>query len=100
MKFNKYFYGNLSLDMAANDENPRWVLNQNCVDAIIESVATNEPYTLTINQLGNEDLIKSLLQIDVLQLHGDKLGMNVPFFLGKDVKSLKILSNSPREGCL
>ena len=86
--------------MAANDENPRWVLNQNCVDAIIESVATNEPYTLTINQLGNEDLIKSLLQIDVLQLHGDKLGMNVPFFLGKDVKSLKILSNSPREGCL
>ena len=78
--------------MAANDENPRWVLNQNCVDAIIENVVTTEPYTLSINQLGNEDLVKSLLQIDVLQLHGDKLGMNVPFFLEKDVKSLKMLS--------
>lgn len=92
MKFNKYFFENYAMDIPFDMNHPRYVLSLDGVDEILETITTNEPYSLTIDDFDNPDLVQALLHIDVLQIKNHQLAMAVPFFLDKDVEMLKELS--------
>ena len=92
MKLNKYFYENYPLDMPFDSNNPRYVLSLDGVDAILEKIIINKPYSLEIADLDKVELVKALLHIEALQLKNGKLGMAVPFFTASDEAVLKELS--------
>ena len=92
MKFNKYFFENFSIDTPFDMKNPRYVLSLDGVDSILEKVIVNRPYSLTIDDFDDNELVRSLLYVEVLQQKNGKLAMSVPFFVEKDAKVLKELS--------
>ena len=92
MKFKKYFFENFSSDTPFDMQNPRYVLSLDGVDSILEKLIVNRPYSLTIEDLDNAELVRSLLYVDVLQQKHGKLGVGVPFFVEKDSTVLKELS--------
>lgn len=92
MKFNKYYFENFSFNTPFDVNNPRYVLTLAGVDSILERIVVSRPYSLTIEDFDNVDLINALLHIEVLQLKNDKLGMAVPFFVNQDTDILKALS--------
>lgn len=92
IKFNKYYFENFSSNTPFDINNPRYVLNLVGVDSILERIIVNSPYSLTIEDFNNADLVNALLHIEVLQLKNDKLGMAVPFFVEQDADILKELS--------
>lgn len=92
MKFNKYFFDNFSSDTPFDMKNPRYVLSLDGVDSILEKLIVNTPYSLTMDDFDDIELIRSLLYVEVLQQKNGKLGMGVPFFVAKDAKVLKELS--------
>ena len=92
MKFNKYYFENFSSDTPFDGNNPRYVLASDGVDSVLEKIIANSPYSLTIGDFDNADLVNALLHIEVLQLKNDKLGMAVPFFVSEDANTLKELS--------
>lgn len=92
MQFNKYYYENYPMDTPFDINNPRYVLSLDGVDDVLEKIITNEPYTLTVTDFENIEIVKALLHIDVLQPKADKLGMAVPFFVENDEKILKKIS--------
>ena len=92
MKFNKYFFENYPSDTPFDMKNPRYVLSLDGVDSILERIIVNKPYSLTIEDFDDVDLVKALLYVDVLQQKKGKLGMAVPFFVEKDAEVLKELS--------
>lgn len=92
MRFNKYFFENFSSNTPFDSNNPRFVLAMDGVDAILEKVVTRSPYSLTIADFDNADLVNALLHIEVLQAKNGCLGMAVPFFVDKDAEALKELS--------
>ena len=63
MKFNKYFFENFSTDTPFDMKNPRYVLSLDGVDAILEKLIINRPYSLTIEDFDNAELVKSLLYV-------------------------------------
>lgn len=92
MKINKYYYENYSCDVPFDMNNPRYVLSLYEVDQILEKVIKSKPYSITVDYFDNYSLVKSLIEIDVLQLKDNKLGMKVPFFVESDIDILKKLS--------
>lgn len=92
MKFKKYFFENFSTDTPFDMKNPRYVLSLDGVDTILEKLIVNRPYSLTIEDFDNAELVKSLLYVEVLQQKNGKLGIDVPVFVEKDAKVLKELS--------
>lgn len=92
MQFNKYYYENYPMDTPFDINNPRYVLSLDGVDDVLEKIITNEPYTLTVTDFENIEIVKALLHIDVLQQKADKFGMAVPFFVENDEKILKKIS--------
>lgn len=92
MKFNKYYFENFSSDTPFDINNPRYVLGLVGVDSVLERIVVSSPYSLTIEDFDNVDLVNALLHIDVLQLKNDKIGMAVPFFVSQDADILKELS--------
>lgn len=62
------------------------------VDSVLERIVVSSPYSLTIEDFDNADLVNALLHIEVLQLKNDRLGMAVPFFVNQDADILKELS--------
>ncbi len=92
MKFNKYFFENFSPNTAFDINNPRYVLSLDRVDSILEKIIVSRPYSLTIADFSDMELVSSLLHIDVLQQKNGRLGMAVPFFVEKDAEILKELS--------
>lgn len=92
MKFNKYFFENYPIDTPFDMNNPRYVLSLDGVDKILEIISSSKPFSLTVNEFDNQDLVNALLHIDVLQKQDNKLAMAVPFFLEKDAIVLKELS--------
>lgn len=92
MQFNIYYYENYPIDTPFDMNNPRCVMSMRGVDNVLEKIISNEPYTLTVNDLGDTEIVEALLRIEVLQKKEDKLGMAVPFFRGKDEPILKELS--------
>lgn len=92
MKFNKYFFENFSTDTPFDMKNPRYVLSLDGVDSILEKLIVNRPYSLTIEDFDNEELVRSLLYVEVIRQKNGKLGMNVPVFVETDAKVLKELN--------
>ena len=92
MKFNKYFFENYPMDTPFDMNNPRYVLSLDGVDEILDIISSSKPYSLTINDFDNQNLVSALLHIDVLQNKDNKLAIAVPFFLERDAKVLKELS--------
>lgn len=92
MKFNKYYFENYPVDTPFDENNPRYVLSQDGVDAILEAIIAVSPYSLSIDNFENSKLVEGLLHVDVLQEKDGKLGMAVPFFVKKDADALKELS--------
>ncbi len=92
MKFNKYYFENFSSNTPFDINNPRYVLSLEGVDSVLERIVVSSPYSLTIEDFDNVDLVNALLHIEVLQLKNDKLGMAVPFFVNQDADILKKLS--------
>ena len=92
MKFNKYYYDNFSSDAPFDLNNPRYVLNLDGTDSILEKIIESSPYSLVIEDFDHMDLVKNLLHIDVIQMKNDKLGMAAPFFVKHDANILKKLS--------
>jgi len=92
MKFNKYFFENFSADTPFDMQNPRYVLSLDGIDSILEKLIESRAYSLRIEDFGDQELVRALLNIDVLQQKNGYLGMGVPFFVEKDVEVLKELS--------
>lgn len=92
MKLNKYFFENFSFDAPFDRNNPRYVLSLDGVDSILEKIIGNKPYSLTIDDFNNVELVRALLHVEVLQQENGRLGMSVPFFVEKDAPVLKELS--------
>ena len=92
MKFNKYFFENFSTDTPFDTKNPRYVLSLDGVDKILEKLVVNRPYSLTIEDFDNAELVKALLYVEVLQQRNGKLGIGVHVFVEKDAEALKELS--------
>ena len=92
MKFNKYFFENYPMNTPFDMNNPRYVLSLDGVDEILEIISSSKPYSLTINDFDNQNLVCALLHIDVLQSKDNKLAVAVPFFLESDAIVLKELS--------
>ena len=90
---NKYLYfENFSTDTPFDMKNPRYVLSLDGVDKILEKLVVNRPYSLTIEDFDNAELVKALLYVEVLQQRNGKLGIGVPVFVEKDAEALKELS--------
>ena len=87
MKFNKYFFENFSTDTPFDMKNPRYVLSLDGVDKILEKLVVNRPYSLTIEDFDNAELVKALLYVEVLQQRNGKLGIGVPVFVEKDAEA-------------
>lgn len=92
MQFNIYYYENYPIDTPFDMNNPRCVMSMRGIDDVLEKIISNEPYTLTVNDLSDVEIVRALLHIEVLQQKDGKLGMAVPFFTEKDEKILKELS--------
>ena len=92
MKFNKYFFENFSTDTPFDIKNPRYVLSLDGVDTILEKLIVSRPYSLTIEDFDNAELVKLLMYVEVLRQKNGKLGIDVPIFIEKDAKVLKELS--------
>lgn len=92
MKFNKYFFENFSMDTPLDMKNPRYVLSLDGIDSILEKLVVNRPYSLTIEDFDDAELVRSLLYIEVIRQKNGKLGIDVPVFVQNDAKVLKELS--------
>ena len=92
MKFKKYFFENFSADTPFDRNNPRYVLSLDGTDSVLDKIIANKPYTLTINDFSDMEMVNALLHIEVLQQKKGKLGMAVPFFVEKDAMLLQELS--------
>ncbi|MDD6467353.1 MAG: hypothetical protein PUF50_04125 [Erysipelotrichaceae bacterium] len=92
MKFKKYFYENYAMDTPFDCNHPRYVLSLDGVDEILEKIIRHEPYTLTISDFEQVDLVTKLLHVEVLQHVNNRLAMAVPFFVEQDVAVLKEIS--------
>ena len=79
MKFNKYFFENYPLETPYDMNNPRYVLSLDGVDLILEKIIKTEPYSLTIDDFSDVELVNALLHIGVIQKNDNMLGMAVPF---------------------
>ena len=73
MQFNIYYYENYPTDTPFDMNNPRCVMSMRGVDNVLEKITSNEPYTLTVNDLGDTEIVEALLRIEVLQKKEDKL---------------------------
>lgn len=80
MKFNKYYFENYSSDTPFDINNPRFVMAMDGVDSVLERIVTSAPYSLTTGDFDHAELLNTLLNIDVLQIKDDHLGIAVPFF--------------------
>lgn len=92
MRFNKYYFENYSSDTPFDINNPRFVMAMDGVDSVLERIVTSAPYSLTTGDFDHAELLNALLNIDVLQIKDDHLGIAVPFFLSRDADVLKELS--------
>ena len=92
VRFNKYYFENYSSDTPFDINNPRFVMAMDGVDSVLERIVTSAPYSLTTGDFDHAELLNALLNIDVLQIKDDHLGIAVPFFLSRDADVLKELS--------
>lgn len=92
MKFKKYFFENFPSNIPFDINNPRCVLSLDGVDKILEKIILNPPYTLTISDFDDIELLNSLLRIDIIQQKNGKFGIAMPFFVESDTNTLKALS--------
>lgn len=92
MKFNIYYFENYSEDTPFNLSNPRYVLSLDGVTEVLSTLIKKEAFTLKIENFENIDLVKQLLYIDVLKNKKGTLALKIPFFVEKDVETLKILT--------
>ena len=98
MRYNKYFFENFSMEVPFDVNDPRYVLSLDGVDPVLERVINSSPYSLSIDDFEEVELIRALLHIDVLQERNDRLGMGVPFFAEKDSEILKEFCISAADG--
>lgn len=68
------------MDTPFDMKNPRYVLSLDGVDLILEKLIVNRPYSLSIEDFDDSELVSSLLYVEVLQKRNGKLGIGVPFF--------------------
>lgn len=94
MKFKKYYFDNIPANTPFDFNNPRYVLALEGVDAILEKVINSKPYSLTRADFSDLNLVNALLDIDVLCLKNDRIGMAVPFFTDMDSDVLCALSRN------
>ncbi len=94
MKFKKYYYENFSLETLAEMDNPRYVLDMAGADQVLEEVILSSPYSLSVQDFEEEELLTALLHIGALRQKEGKLGMAVPFFVKQDADVLKALSKT------
>lgn len=92
MKFNIYYFENYPLDTPFDMNNPRYVLSQEEINEILTTIISNKPYSLSIDNFKDKELINQLLHIDVLQSKDNKLALAIPFFIEKDIPMLEKLS--------
>ena len=88
MRFEKFYFERFN-DAPFNLDNPRYVLSLDGVDDILTRIVECPPYTLEIQDFKDSDLVKSLLNIDVLKIHNDRLAFAVPVFIEQDLDSIK-----------
>lgn len=98
MKFNKYYYENFSVNIPFDDSNPRYVMSLEGVDDILSAVVKVKPYTLSIDDFDNSQLVKKLINIDVFKEKHGKLALAIPVFIEKETDILKSLSYNVAKG--
>lgn len=81
------FFDNFTSDTNFDVKNPRYVLSLDGIGSILERLIVNKPYSLSIDDFEDKDLVRMLLYVDVLKQKDEKLCIGVPFFIEKDGKS-------------
>ena len=92
MKFSKYYYENFSVDIPFDNSNPRYVLSSGGVDEILTEIVNAKPFTISIGEVKEKQVVEELLYIDVLREKEGKLGLAIPVFIESETDVLKSLS--------
>ena len=88
MEFDIFYYEN-DISMIKDNNNPRIILNDPSVFQVLSDIINCLPNSIDINQYSNKEIINRLLTIEVIKLHDNKLSLNIPIFIEKDLPILK-----------
>ena len=88
MEFDIFYYEN-DISMIKDNNNPRIILNDPSVFKVLSDIINCLPNSIDINQYSNKEIINRLLTIEVIKLHDNKLSLNIPIFIEKDLPILK-----------
>ena len=86
MEFDIFYYEN---DISTIKNNPRIILSNSSVLHVLSDIINQTPNSIDINQYSNNEITNSLLMIDAIKLCNNKLSLNIPIFIERDLPILK-----------
>ena len=86
MEFDIFYYEN---DISTIKNNPRIILSNPSVLHVLSDIINQTPNSIDINQYSNNEITNSLLMIDAIKLCNNKLSLNIPIFIERDLPILK-----------
>ena len=88
MEFDIFYYEN-DISTIKNKKNPRIILSNPSVLRVLSDIINQTPNSIDINQYSNNEITNSLLMIDAIKLCNNKLSLNIPIFIERDLPILK-----------
>ena len=86
MEFDIFYYEN---DISTIKNNPRIILSNPSVLHVLSDIINQTPNSIDINQYSKNEITNSLLMIDAIKLCNNKLSLNIPIFIERDLPILK-----------
>ncbi len=86
MEFDIFYYEN---DISTIKNNPRIILSDPSVLHVLSDIINQTPNSIDINQYSKNEITNSLLMIDAIKLCNNKLSLNIPIFIERDLPILK-----------
>ena len=87
MEFDIFYYEN-DISTINNRNNPRIILSDPSVLHVLSDIINCPPNSIDINQYSNKEILNRLLAIEAIKLYDNKLSLNIPIFIEKDLPSL------------
>ena len=87
MEFDIFYYEN-DISTINNRNNPRIILSDPSVLHVLSDIINCPPNSIDINQYSNKEILNRLLAIEAIKLYDNKLSLNIPIFIEKDLPTL------------
>ena len=87
MEFDIFYYEN-DISTINNRNNPRIILSDPSVLHVLSDIINCPPNSIDINQYSNKEILNHLLAIEAIKLYDNKLSLNIPIFIEKDLPTL------------